>query len=489
MASHAVSSHAEKDVSIRGLLGPLFAIIVGMIMVILDNTVVNVAIPTLVKDFHSTLSTVQWTVTGYTLALSAVIPLSGWLSDKIGAKLLFILSIALFTFGSVLCSTADSAPLLITYRVIQGLGGGMVMPVGIAFIYRLAPPEKVGSIMGMLGIPMLLAPAIGPILSGWFVQYSTWHWIFLINLPIGIIGIIFGILWLPRIARGEAPVLDILGMILGPIAFVALSYAVNEGGSDGWGATRTIVSLAIGIAVLIAFVIAEVRHRHPLLQLRMFKSSNFTRGIIVLWVSQIALFGAIVLVPLYLQNVRGYGAFHTGLIMLPQAIAAGVFMPIGGRLFDRIGARPLAATGLALVTGALVWLSFITVDTKLIEVMVPLAMMGAGMGMSMMPLNTHVLQAAPRDLVSRVTPLTSAGQQVMVSFAVAGLTGFLTSRVTHYVTAHHAPASATVSAFGDTFLLAAAIACIGFLTSFVVTRPKRAAQGDDAPTADMVPTH
>lgn len=478
----------SEDFSIRALLLPLFAIIVGMIMVILDNTVVNVAIPTLVKDFHSSLSVVQWTVTGYTLSLSAVIPLSGWLSDKLGAKRLFVLSIALFTLGSVLCSTADSAGLLITYRVIQGLGGGMVMPVGLAFVYRLAPPDKVGSLMGMLGIPMLLAPAAGPILSGWFVEYSTWHWIFLINLPIGIVGVIFGILWLPNIARKLATALDVVGMILGPIAFVTLSYAVNEGGSDGWGATRTIASLVIGVAVLTAFVIVEVRHPQPLLELRMFKSGNFTRGVIVLWVSQIALFGAIIIVPLYLQNVRGYGAFHTGLIMLPQAITSAVFMPLGGRLFDKIGARPLAATGLGTVTAALIWLSQVTTSTPLIQTMIPLAMMGAGMGLAMMPLNTHVLQAAPRDLVSRVTPLTSAGQQVMVSFSVAGLTGFLTSRVTYYMASHHSLADASVFAFGDTYLLAAAIAVIGFFISFVVSRPKRAELGATS-AIDVLPTH
>ncbi|WDL95827.1 DHA2 family efflux MFS transporter permease subunit [Alicyclobacillus sp. ALC3] len=486
--SAQLASTEKEDISLRALLPPLFAIIVGMIMVILDNTVVNVAIPTLVKDFHSSLSVVQWTVTGYTLSLSAVIPLSGWLSDKLGAKTLFLLSIALFTLGSVLCSTADSAGLLITYRIIQGLGGGMVMPVGMAFVYRLAPPDKVGALMGMLGIPMLLAPAVGPILSGWFVEYSTWHWIFLINLPIGIVGIVFGLLWLPKIARKAAAALDVAGMFLGPIAFVALSYAVNEGGNDGWGATRTIVSLLIGVIVLIAFVIFELRQRQPLLELKTFRSGNFTRGVIVLWVSQIALFGAIIIVPLYLQNVREYSAFHTGLIMLPQAIAAAVFMPIGGRLFDKIGARPLAATGLGAVTAALVWLSQINTSTPLIETMIPLALMGAGMGMSMMPLNTHVLQAAPRELVSRVTPLTNAGQQVMVSFSVAGLTGFLTSRITSNMAAHDSLKAATISGFSDTYLLAAAIAMIGFVVSFVVTRPKRLEQGAIS-AIDVLPTH
>src|SRR6478735_12068806 len=172
--------------SIKTIIGPLLAVIVGMIMVILDSTAMNVALPGIVEDFKSDVSTMQWSITGYTLALSAVIPLAGWMTDRFGAKKIFLITITLFTLGSVLCSVAQTPEQLIIYRVIQGLGGGMVAPIGMAMIFRLAPPERRGSIMGMLGIPMLLAPALGPVLSGWFIESLSWHWIFLINLPIGI---------------------------------------------------------------------------------------------------------------------------------------------------------------------------------------------------------------------------------------------------------------------------------------------------------------
>ena len=194
--------------SIRTIIGPLLAVIVGMMMVILDSTAMNVALPGIVTDFKSDVSTMQWSLTGYTLALSAVIPLAGWMTDRFGAKKIFLITITFFTIGSVLCSVAQTPEQLILYRVIQGLGGGMVAPIGMTIIFQLAPSDKIGSVMGALGVPMLLAPALGPVLAGYLVEYVTWHWIFLINLPIGIIAILVGLKFLPNVERKTAASLD-----------------------------------------------------------------------------------------------------------------------------------------------------------------------------------------------------------------------------------------------------------------------------------------
>jgi len=202
-----------------------------------------------------------------------------------------------------------------------------------------------------------------------------------------------------------------------------------------------------------------------------FKSSDFTRSIIITWIMQIALFGSFLIVPLYLQTVKGYGAFETGLIMLPQAVASALMMPIGGKLYDKVGARPLALVGLTVITGALYLFSTITLDSTNVFIILTLAMMGAGMGISMMAINTHVLQSAPRHLVSRVTSLTSAAQQVMVSFAVAGMAGFLTSSTKDYMTKIANPLEAMISAYGDTFLLAAGIALAGAVLSIILRKP------------------
>ncbi|USB31878.1 MDR family MFS transporter [Paenibacillus sp. YPG26] len=461
----------QKPFAITQLIAPLLAVIIGMFMVILDSTVVNVALPKLVTDFNTTVSTIQWTVTGYTLALSAVIPLAGWMTDRFGAKQIFLVTIALFTLGSVLCSLATSPEQLILFRVIQGLGGGMVAPIGMAMVFRLAPPEKMGSIMGMLGVPMLLAPALGPVLSGYLVEYVSWHWIFLINLPVGILAIFVGLKFLPKFERKAVPSLDILGIILAPIAFAMLAYGVSEGGNN-WTSTKTLTGLIVGGTALLIFIFVELRQKQPLLELRVFKSSDFTRGIIISWISQIALFGAILLMPLYLQNVRQYTPLESGLTVLPQALASGLFMPIGGRLFDKIGARPLVLVGLSVITSSLIMLANISVDTASWFIITALTMMGAGMGLSMMAVNTHVLQAAPRHLVSRVTPLTTAAQQVMVSFAVAGLTGYMTSRIKDHLPAAKDLIKASVAAYGDTFFVAACIAAAGALLGIILRRPK-----------------
>lgn len=292
------------EFSLKAIILPLLAIIVGMIMVILDSTVVNVAIPNLVQYFETDLKTIQWTVTGYTLALSAVIPLAGWLTDRFGAKRVFLFTIAMFTLGSVLCSIAQSPEQLIIYRIIQGLGGGMVAPIGMAMVFRLAPPERRGSIMGMLGIPMPLAPALGPVLSGWFIESLSWHWIFLINLPIGIAAFILCIKFLPDTDRGRTPALDLLGMILAPIAFSMLAYGVSEGGTS-WTSATTLTGVIVGGVALILFIIVEFRHQNPLLELRVFKSSDFSRGIILAWVSQVALFGAMILIRFICGRSKG----------------------------------------------------------------------------------------------------------------------------------------------------------------------------------------
>ncbi|QFF99803.1 MFS transporter [Psychrobacillus glaciei] len=475
MSTQNTASEApQPEFSVKALILPLMAVIIGMIMVILDSTVVNVAIPNLQAYFDTSLKTIQWTITGYTLSLAAVIPLAGWLTDKFGAKQVFLTTIALFTVGSVLCSLAQTSEQLVLFRVIQGLGGGMVSPIGMAMIFKLSPPDKRGSVMAMLGVPMLLAPATGPILSGWLIGIASWHWIFLINLPIGIAALLVGLKYLPTIERHKTPALDVWGMILAPIAFSMLAFGMSEGGSD-WTSTRTLTGLIVGGVALALFIFVELRQKQPLLELRAFGSTDFTRGVILTWISQVALMGSILMVPLFLQNLLGYTPLESGLTTLPMALASVVFMPIGGKLFDKVGARPLAFVGLIIITTALFLLSKIDLDSTRTTLMLPLAMMGSGMGLSMMALNTHVLNSAPRKLVSRITPLTTATQQVVMSFAIAGLTGFLTSRTTHHMVEAGANANlaqSSASAFGDIFFLTSCIAAFGILMSLTLRKPR-----------------
>ncbi|MFD2670928.1 MDR family MFS transporter [Marinicrinis sediminis] len=487
MSTASKASPEAESMSIKAILAPLVAIIIGLFMVILDGTAMNVALRSLMSEFGRDLSVVQWTVTGYALAQAAVIPLAGWLSDRYGAKRIFIISVGLFTIGSLLCALANTVEMLILFRILQGLGGGMVMPIAMAIIYRLSPPGKVGTVMGMLGVPILLAPALGPVVAGLFVDYASWEWIFLINIPIGIIGIFAGIRTLPNIERQAVAALDMLGIIFGPLAFAALSFGVSEGAVD-WTSGKTIGGIAIGVVALIIFIIAELSRKQPLLELRVFRSPDFTKGIIVQWISQIALFGSMFLVPLFLQLTKGYTALETGLIMLPQAIASGLFMPIGGKLFDKFGVRPLLVTGMGIVTLASYLFSTVSAEDGLFMIMLPLALLGAGMGLSMMPLNTHLIQAAPQNLVGRVTSLTTAAQQVMTSFAVAGLSTILANRMEAHP--EFDPMSmmqglgVLFDSYSDTFFILSVIAFIGMLLGFLLKKPKQAPSDGSSPEVE-----
>lgn len=481
---------SAQTFSIRSILTPLIAIILGLFMVILDGTAVNVALPRLVEDFNSSLSVLQWTVTGYVLAQAAVIPLAGWLSDRFGAKKIFLISIGLFTIGSILCAVAQDPTQLIVFRILQGLGGGLVMPIAMAFTYRLSPPDKVGAVMGMMGIPILLAPALGPILAGWMVDFVSWQWIFLINIPVGIIGILIGIRSLPNISRQSVAALDKWGMIFGPLAFAALAYGISEGG-NGWSSAKTIIGITVGVVSLALFIVIELRRENPLLELRVFKSGDFLRGILIQWVTQIGLFGTMFLVPLFLQQAKGYSAFDTGLMMLPQALCAGLFMPISGKLSDKWGARPVVLAGMLLVATAGFLLSTVDAGTSEFSLLLPLGMLGAGMGLAMMPLNTHLIQSAPQNLVGRVTSLTAAAQQVVNSFAVSGLTTILVHQMKGYL-ASQPPAQGAMSpgvdawssAFGDTFTVVTFIAVFGFVISIFLRRPKKQMTDEQQKAAD-----
>src|SRR5919198_1149618 len=420
----------------RSVLVPLIAIVLGSFMVILDNTVVNVALPTLGRVLGAELSVLQWVISAYMLAQAAVIPLSGWLSDRFGAKRVYLTSVVLFTAGSVLCGLALNGEMLIAMRVLQGIGGGMLMPIGMAVLYRLTPPDRRGAIFGLFGIPVMVAPALGPLLSGYLLEYADWRLIFLINLPVGVLGLLIGLRVLPSIPPGRvAGSLDWLGIVLGPLAFASISFGVSQSTVAGWTAASTLGGIVLGLTALVLFVWRELDTADPVLDLRVFRRRDFALGILAQWTAVAAMFGTFLLIPLFLQQVRGYGAFETGIFTLPTAIASAVFMQIGGRVFDRVGVRPPVLFGMALIATAMWLLSGLRGDTTGQQMLLPLAMLGAGMGSMMMALNTHILNSAPRELVGRVTSITQALQNVVASLAIATFATILQARIPLHVAA------------------------------------------------------
>src|SRR4051812_26705890 len=415
----------------RDLMMVAWVVVLGAIMSILDVTVVNVAINTLAREFETTLPTIQWVATGYTLALATVIPLTGWAADRFGTKRLYLMSISLFVSGSVLSGLAWSASSLIFFRVVQGFGGGMLMPLGMTILTRAAGPQRVGRVMAVIGVPMLLGPIFGPILGGWLVDDFSWRWIFFINVPIAAAALLLATRVLPRDVPQPGHRLDWLGFALLSPGLAALIYGLAESGSSGgFGQAKVLLPMFAG-AIAIAFF---VRHalRSPdeaLIDLRLFKNRTFAVSSLTLTLVIISVFGGMLLLPLYLQAVRGESAMDTGLLLAPQGLGAMIAMPIAGRLTDRTGVGRIVPVGLVIVAISFLGLTQLQADTSYWLLGADLFIMGAGMGATMMPTFSGAMQTLRRAAVARASTTLNINQQVGASIGTAVLSVILANEL------------------------------------------------------------
>lgn len=404
----------------------LAVVLCGTIMTILDSTIVNIAIPTLQHDLHAgSYNDIEWVVTGYLLAQGAVIPLTGWATDRWGTKRLYLLTIVMFTVASMLCGISQNLGELIVFRVIQGVGGGMLMPIGMTIILQAVGPQQMGRVMGIFGVPMLIAPAVGPVLGGWFVQDFSWRLIFYVNVPIGIVGFFAATRFLRETHRTAGLRLDALGLATGVPSVLSLMYAVDRSADLGWS-SPLVESLLVASAVLmVAFIIRQLRAREPLLQLSLFKDRTFSWAMGLSFIVVTAMFGTMLLLPLYLQEVHGYDAIETGLLLLPQASMAAISMPLGGYLTDRLGPRWVVATGMVLLTIGSVVLAQIHYDSSNLLVISALMLRGFAMGFAMMPTMSAAMARVPRRYTSRASSITNTMQRVSSSVGIAILVTIL----------------------------------------------------------------
>ncbi len=409
----------------------LAVVLTGTIMTILDSTIVNIAIPTLQHDLHAgSYTDIAWVVTGYLLAQGAVIPLTGWATDRWGTKRLYLITIVMFTVASMLCGVSQNLGELIFFRVIQGVGGGMLMPIGMTIILQAVGPQNMGRVMGIFGVPMLIAPAVGPVLGGFFVQDFTWRLIFYVNVPIGVVGFIAASRFLRELHRTAGLRLDVLGLITGVPAILALMYAVDRSTALGWS-SPLVVSLLVASAVLMgAFIVRQLHAREPLLQLSLFRDRTFSWAMALSFLVVTAMFGTMLLLPLYLQEVHGYDAIETGLLLLPQAAMAAVSMPLGGYLTDRIGPKWVVASGMVLLTIGSVVLAQIHYDSSNWLVVSALMLRGFAMGFAMMPTMSAAMARVPRRYTSRASSITNTFQRVSSSVGIAILVTVLAAQFT-----------------------------------------------------------
>jgi EmrB/QacA subfamily drug resistance transporter len=416
----------------KGVLVVAGVVVLGAIMSILDITVVSVALQTFQQEFDATSAQVAWTMTGYTLALASVIPLTGWAADRFGTKRLYLLAVVLFTAGSVLCALADSLETLVAFRVVQGLGGGMLMPLGMTILTRAAGPDRVGRVMAVLGIPMLLGPIFGPILGGWLIDAASWHWIFLINLPIGALALVYAAMVLPKDHVEPSETFDWVGMLLLSPGLAAFLYGVSMTPETGTLLDREVLLPAVtGLVLIAAFVPWALREGnvHPLVELRLFRNRDMTVAVVAMSLFAIAFFGASLLFPLYFQQVRGEDALSAGVLLAPQGIGAMITMPIAGMLADRIGPGKIVMTGIVLITIGMGLFTQLSDDTSYAKLIAALFIMGLGMGGTMMPIMAAALATLTDHNIARGSTLMNIVQQVAASMGTALFSVLLTNAI------------------------------------------------------------
>ena len=402
--------------------------IIGGFMSILDTSIVNIAIPKMMAVFSVDTDQAQWILTAYMLTMGVIQPATGYFCDVYGTRRMYLFSLAVFTIGSVLCGIAWSNDSMIVFLVIQAIGGGLIIPVTMSIVYYVFTPQERNMAMGIWGISAMVAPAVGPTLSGYLVEYWDWRLIFTINLPIGVIGYVLAALILKETPVSRTQKLDAGGLITSALGLFCLLLALSEGTDEGWTSAYILGLFYVAITSLILFVVIELNHDNPILDLTLFKNWNFSLSIMITFIGTIGLFGGIFLVPLFMENMRGYTAMQTGILMFPSALTAGLMMPIAAKLADKFGAKPVILSGITLLGIGSLPFRFIDMDTSYTTILFVMVVRGLGLGLFMMPVTVLGMNTVPMEKISRASSLNNAIRQVSGSLGIAILTTVINNR-------------------------------------------------------------
>ena len=426
-------------------------VVIGMFMAVLDNTIVNVALPRMQHAFNTDWQSVVWVASAYFLSSAAVIPITGYLGDRLGSKGVWIASLAFFTGASALCALAPTVGWLITFRVIQGIGAGALFPLALAIAYREFPPNERGPAAAVVGVPLLLAPTFGPTIGGYLTTTFDWQAIFLVNVPFGVIALFLA--W--RVLRADAPEIaaqgrgfDIVGLALAMGGTLALVYAIDRAGTKGW-TDSTVVGLSLsGVILLAGFAIFELRSRDPVMDVRLFRSATFTVSNVVSWAIGAVGLGSLFLIPLYFENVLGRSPLDTGVNLIPMGFAAAVAVAITGRLYNTVGPRLLTMVGVGLLAAGSIGFVSAGPQTDPWSLTPWLILRGAGFGMAGVPIQNLAMSVVSNVAMARASSLFNVTRQIFSAIGVAGLSAYLTSRSDAVTARINAEAQAGTGAAG-----------------------------------------
>jgi EmrB/QacA subfamily drug resistance transporter len=409
------STHTDK----WGL--PLAVVVVGMFMSVLDTSIVNVAIPTMQGQFGASPDQISWVATAYTLCLGIVVPTSAWLGERLGLRRLYLISLLGFSFFSALCGTADSLNMMIVYRILQAIPGGVIPVTCLTILYKLVPPRKLGVAMGMYGLGIVFAPGVGPALGGYLVEYVNWRLIFYINVPVGILGAIAAMVVLPKFAGAKGRKFDLPGFLCIATAAFSLLLAVSEGQQWGWTGYRVLILLAVSVNTFALFAVIELSVAQPLLDIRALRHWPFVNSLLLIAVMSTGMFAVLYYVPLFLQTGQGITPMNTGLVVLPQAAAMALIMPFAGQIYDRIGARWPAMIGVLISLIGSYLMIKVSADTTRTEMVVWTVIRAAGLALAFMPIMTVGLAALPASIINSGSAISQIAQRVSNALGVAAL--------------------------------------------------------------------
>ena len=444
--------------------------LLGAFITFLNSTFMNVALPDIMKELKISVSTVQWLSTGYMLATGIIVPFTAFLIDKYKTRTLFFIAMGLFTIGTIIGSIANDFTMLLSARLIQGVAGGIMTSLMQTVFLIIFPKEKRGLAMGIVGIVIAFAPAIGPTLSGWIINNYPWRYLFYVTMPFGFLDLILGFFLLKNVTGGRNVSIDILSLISSTIGFGALLYGFSNAGNYSWTNIYVYGPLILGVVFIAIFILKQLKMKEPMLNLSVFKSKVFTFSTIVVMIAYAALISSELILPMYLENVKEFSAFNTGLILMPGAIVMGIMNPITGKLFDKYGARALSLTGLTILAIGTFGLARLTLNTTKEYIIILYAIRMLGISMIMMPLTTSGLNTLDRKLYSHGNAANNTLRQVAGSIGTSMIITIMSkaseaSKISN-------PLKATIFGMNVSFAVTGALTFVGLIIAFFVIKKK-----------------